>query len=118
MRSEVTAERVAENQSTFREANERIEAAAAAMTASELPTVPFICECPDPRCTAIARLTLDDYEVVRGHGEWFFAVPGHEVCSADGVEVARVVKRYETHTVLEKVGAAGDVARRLDPRSD
>ena len=118
MHAKVTAERVAHNQSTFRQANEKIEAAAFSMTGSELPAVPFICECPDEGCAAIAKLTFAAYEMVRRHGDWFFTVPGHEVCVVDGIEVANIVQRYDTHTVLEKVGTAGDVARRLDPRSD
>jgi hypothetical protein len=118
MQTDVTAERVAKNQSTFRDANEEIEAAAMGIAGSELPAVPFICECPDPRCTAIARLPFAAYEIVRGQGDWFFAVPGHEVCVADGVQVAKIVERHDTHTVMEKIGTAGEIARQLDPRSD
>jgi hypothetical protein len=40
----LTAERVAENQSRFREANEQIELAAE--RAPLLVPVPFLCECP------------------------------------------------------------------------
>jgi hypothetical protein len=40
----LTAERVAENQSRFREANEQIELAAERVPL--LVTVPFLCECP------------------------------------------------------------------------
>jgi hypothetical protein len=79
--------------------------------------VPFICECPDPRCASVARLSLVDYEMVRSRGDWFFSVPGHEVCMADGEEIAKIVKRYPAFTLMEKVGHAGEVAEQLDPRA-
>jgi hypothetical protein len=113
---ELTTERAARNQSTFREANEKIERRAEALV-PEAERVPFICECPDPACTSTALLSFVDYEVVRSHGDWFFAVPGHEVCVVDDVEVAKIVKRCDAFTVMEKVGRAGEVAEQLDPRS-
>jgi hypothetical protein len=64
----------------------------------------------------IATLSLVDYEMVRSRGDWFFAVPGHEVCVVDGEEVATIVKRYAGYSLMEKIGAAGEAAARLDPR--
>jgi hypothetical protein len=49
VRSEVTAERVARNQATFREANERIEAAAAKL--GGLTAAPSLRERPQQDCT-------------------------------------------------------------------
>jgi hypothetical protein len=113
---ELTAERVARNQSMFRDANERIEKSAEELLEDTAAAVPFICECPEPTCTSIARLSLVDYEMVRSRGDWFFAAPGHEVCVVDGEEVARIVKRYAGYSLMEKIGAAGEAAARLDPR--
>ena len=113
--AEPTAERVARNQSTFREANEQIAGSAQEL----MPTadrIPFICECPNPRCTAIARLSLADYERVRSRGDTFFAVPGHEVCEVDGEEVAKIVARETAFTLMQKLGRAGEIAHELDPR--
>jgi len=67
MQTDMTHERIALNESTFREANERIEAAADKMDL--VGPVPFICECPDRTCTQIVRVTLDGYEDVRQHPE-------------------------------------------------
>jgi hypothetical protein len=115
VRAEVTAERVARNQATFREANEQIERKADELRLG-FESVPFICECPDPGCTSILRLSLVDYEMVRSRPEWFFSVPGHEVCVVDGVPVAEPVKRYDKFLVMQKIGEAAAVAARLDPR--
>jgi hypothetical protein len=48
-----------------RTANERIERAAAAIDAAD--AFPFLCECPDPECVQMIRLTLDQYARVREH---------------------------------------------------
>jgi hypothetical protein len=112
---DVTAERVARNQSAFRGANENM-AAAADRLLDEGAMAPFLCECPDRSCTAIARVSLADYERVRLRGDLFLVVPGHEVCVVDGVEVARVAQRHDAYSVMEKIGEAGEVARAEDPR--
>lgn len=115
MEVDLTADRVARNQSTFRAANERIERSAEelAPTADRLP---FICECPDARCRSVALLSLVDYEMVRSRGDWFLAAPGHEVCVVDGEHIAKIVERREMFSLLEKIGRAGERAEQLDPR--
>ena len=71
--------RIAENESRFRTANEAIEDRAAELAFHlESDFVPFICECGDPRCTELIRLTLDEYEEVRANPRWFACMPGHE----------------------------------------
>ena len=116
MQVDVTAERVGRNQSTFRDANEKIEIRATELFGESAVSVPFICECPDPTCTAVTTLSLVEYEMVRSRGEWFLAVPGHEVCVVDGEQVAKVERRCETFSLMEKIGSAREVARELDPR--
>jgi hypothetical protein len=113
---DLTAQRVAQNQATFRDANEDIEAAAQAL-APDLPRVPFICECPELGCTRTTRLTLSEYEYIRAEATRFVVIPGHEVCEVDGEEVARILGRESEYTIMEKVGAAGEEARRLASRS-
>jgi hypothetical protein len=109
---DLTAQRVAENQSTFRAANEDIEAAARSM-APDLPRIPFICECPDTTCTRIMRLHREEYDAVRSDPTHFLVVPGHEVCQVNGEEVAHVVAREAGYTIMEKIGTAGEIAKRL-----
>jgi hypothetical protein len=109
-----TAVRVGKNEAAFREANERIEAAADGMT--HLAQIPFICECPIQSCTEIVRMTREEYEHVRSRGTTFWVTLGHEVESVDGVVVARLCEQHDRFTIMEKVGDAGAVAQALDPR--
>jgi hypothetical protein len=101
------AERMAENEATYREANERIHTRAREL-AFEGP-IPFICECADDRCRELLRLTFAEYEAVRAEPRRFFVVPGHEAAAGP---TDRVLERHEGHVVVEKVGRAGAVAER------
>jgi hypothetical protein len=105
-------ERIARNNATFRDANEHISAAAGAY-GIESP-IPFICECADARCSAIVRLTLEQYEEVRADSRHFLNVPGHQ----DGPEdVAEVVAERDGYVIVEKLGRAGQIVEALDERS-
>jgi hypothetical protein len=110
---DASAERVARNDAIFRDANERIDAAAKEYDFEG--AVPFICECPDPACNEILRLRLDEYETVRSVPTRFVHARGH--VEADG-EWATVVERRDGYDVVEKVGRAADLARELDPRAE
>jgi len=104
---DLTVERIAENQSTFRVANEQIEAAAEHM--GLLSPVPFICECAETQCTEVVRLTLDEYEDVRVNPRLFFTAPGHQqIAVAAGAGV--VIAATDGHVLVEKVGLAGEIA--------
>ena len=103
-------ERAAHNEVVFRDANERVRARAAELSRDE-GRAPFLCECEDPRCEAIVRLSLSEYEAVRAGARQFFIAPGHPV--SDG-EIAEHGDRY---CVVRKTGTAGAIAQRTDPRS-
>ncbi len=105
-------ERIARNQATFREANERINAAAG-VYAVDIP-VPFICECADPTCAEVVLLPLSEYEVVRADSRHFLNVPGHQAASQGA---AAVVAEHEGYVIAEKQGRAGEIAEALDERS-
>jgi hypothetical protein len=104
-------ERIARNDSTFREANERI--ARYAKSHEFVEFVPFICECATERCVTIVHLSLDEYEGVRSEPARFFVAPGHQG-SEGAVSMLDDRGRY---VLIEKSGHAGDVATGLDPRS-
>jgi hypothetical protein len=104
-------ERVAHNQATFREANERINVAAAVYDV-DMP-VPFICECADPACSEVVRLPLSQYEEIRADSRHFLNVPGHQAAAG---QAAVVVKERETYVIARKIGHAGEVAEALDER--
>jgi hypothetical protein len=104
------AVRVAMNQARFREANEEIEPRA---VIAGVETVPFICECADPSCTKIIRVTIREYETVRAESVLFLNAPGHEVHSA---EYGEVVSRNERYVVTRKIGEAARIVESLDAR--
>ena len=105
-------ERIARNDSTFREANEKIAKAASEYELVE--KVPLICECAKVSCTEIVRLSLVEYEEVRSAPTRFFVAPGHQACEG----VVSLLEDREGYMVLEKEGRAGEVATELDPGSD
>ena len=79
-------ERIAKNNLTFREANDKIRAKADEYDAP-LERVPFLCECPIPGCLQIVRLTLDEYADVRANPKHFLTAPGHEQAEPSRLDV-------------------------------
>ena len=99
---------MAQNQTLFREVNERIAEIAGSLSNERVDAV---CECGDTSCAEILPITIASYNAVRAHGDRFVLVPGHEDRA-----IERVLERSEQWVVVEKIGEAGDVARELDPR--
>lgn len=112
MAHDPTAERIARNDATFRDSNERIEAAAEQYGLRG--PLPFICECADPTCVEIIRLTPAAYEELRANPRWFAVVAGHDEVAGPHT---RVVEEREGYVVVEKLGEAGEIAASLDPRT-
>lgn len=108
-----TAERVARNDATFRDANERINAVATSFEHDEIELLPFLCECADMTCTEVVQLNAHEYEAVRADATHFINAEGHVV---NGEGWARVVEERDRYTVVEKIGDAAEVAVELDPR--
>jgi hypothetical protein len=108
-----TAERVARNDATFRDANERIRDVASKLDLDEEGLLPFLCECADLGCTTIVQLSAAEYEEIRADPTWFVNALGHEV-SAKGW--AQVVREHDRYAIVEKIADAGAVAAELDPR--
>jgi hypothetical protein len=105
-----TQERLARNETFFREVNERIRDVAEGLNGDNYD---FLCECSDAGCAMRVELTLVEYENVRANPAQFVLAPGHM-----SAELEQVVAHEGDHVVVEKVGVAGDVAVELDPRSD
>jgi hypothetical protein len=108
-----TTRRIAENESRFREANEKIEDAALRLEPNA-STLPFVCECGRAECLETLRLSFRDYEQARQQATFFVCVPGHEI-TGDGV--GRVLRRTSNFVIMEKLGLAGAIAEEHDPRS-
>ena len=107
----VHQERLARNEAFFRELNERIHGVAIEHGHDGHP-YEFLCECADTHCLDRVALTLDEYETIRADGRRFVLAQGHEL-----PEIEVVVLSEAAHVVVEKVGEAGKVAERLDPRA-
>ena len=97
-------ERIAKNNLTFREANEKIRSKADEYDAP-LERIPFLCECPLPDCTQLVRLTLDEYSGVRSNPKHFLIMPGHEQAERP---LGRVVSRQDGYVVVEKDVESGE----------
>jgi hypothetical protein len=103
-----TAERVACNDATFREANDRIKDAVDEHGLAGAS--PFICECAEERCTTILSILPREYERIRKNPTWFVNAPGHD---ASAGPYARVVEEHDGFVVVEKVGRAAALVAEL-----
>jgi hypothetical protein len=108
---ETSAERKAQNEAIFRDANEEIEARRTELTSTEGKT-PFFCECDDPACRDVVRLSVDEYESVRANPATFLIARDHDPSNE------RVVAEHESYVVVQKEGAARRVAVETDPRTN
>jgi hypothetical protein len=104
-------DRIAHNETLFREVNERIEAGQWPMQHGE--PAAFRCECGSLGCNQMVELTLAEYERVRATATHFVLVAGHEIPT-----IERVVEREASYVVVEKAGDAAEVAEETDPRDD
>jgi hypothetical protein len=107
----LSPERLAENNSRFREANERIGAVAGEQALHR--NVPFICECADTSCVELVRMSLAEYERVRARATVFLVASGH----GEEGENCRLVEDRGSYQLYEKVGRAGELAAERDPRA-
>jgi hypothetical protein len=92
-------ERIAKNDAAFRALNEQLSDAATELGINE--RVPFICECAEPSCTTIVRLSSAEYAQIRSQPTHFLNAPGHQV-AAQGA--ARVVEERQGYVIVEKIG--------------
>jgi len=102
--------RLADNETLFREVNERVRAVAKAHN-SDLHRYAFFCECSNADCTLQVELTLAEYESARSHGPRFVVARGHEL-----PEIEHVVETHDEWSLIEKDGDAARIAEARDPR--
>ena len=93
-----TAERVASNEALFAEANEAIAVLAGSL--EPRPTVPFLCECPDPRCLELAEASLGEYALVRLSPNQFLIAPD---CRGGDLAGTRIVEQTERYMVVDRL---------------
>ena len=102
--------RGAQNQSLFREVNERIGELSDRFGPGRLAG--WVCECADEACTRRLELSVQEYEAIRADGNRFPVLAGHEK-----LDIERVVERHDQYVVVEKLGEGAVVAREIDARS-
>jgi hypothetical protein len=100
---------IAANEALSREVNEGIKRGQWPGEEDQVAT--YRCECAEPDCNLLIRLTPRRYELVRAHPRHFLVSPGHE-----RPEVETVIERTPAYLVVEKRGAAGAIAEATDPR--
>src|SRR5215210_1756764 len=100
---EARQRRMTENETLFREVNERVEAIAS-VHGSDDHVYEFYCECSNADCTVQVCATLAVYERIRSDPTHFIIAPEHAL-----PEIERAV---------EKVGEAAAFAEERDPRAD
>jgi hypothetical protein len=110
MEMPVSNEQLAQRQNYFREANERIEYAAA--MAAHAGRRPFICECSMDGCVDHIEVEAAAYDEVRGHPARFVTRVGHEI-----PEIEDVVQRNAAYQVVEKTTHFAEIAASGNPRS-
>lgn len=106
---EESERRRAENEVTFRAANEKIRDARLELMAGDGPT-PFLCECADPSCREVMLVDLAEYEFTRAEPARFLLAAGH------AGENAHVVRRGDGYEIVVKEGVEREVAEATDPR--
>lgn len=104
-------ERVARNETLFREVNERIKQVNAGLATIE--ATDYLCECGDDGCTDPISLTMAEYEAVRAEPTHFAVVSGHVVPESE-----QVVASTHRYSVVAKTDPdAVKVVVAEDPRS-
>jgi hypothetical protein len=96
--TDLSEERIAKNNATFREANEKIRARATEYD-PPMERLPFICECASEECVQIIRLTSAEYAAVRANPAHFLTAEGHEKAEEPP---GHVVSREDGYVVVEK----------------
>ena len=105
--------RVGKNEALFREVNERVNEINQVHELSGVLT-DWMCECADETCTDRLTMTGEEYERLRQNPTHFAVLSSQDHFVVD---VERVVERNARYWIVEKMGAAADVAEDLDPRS-
>jgi hypothetical protein len=105
------AERVARDEATSREINERLERAHEGAPSDRY--LRMVCECGLATCERMIAITVPEYERVRSDPRWFAVLREHVVPEAEVVleEHDRFV------VVLKREGTPAEIAEQQDPRS-
>jgi hypothetical protein len=106
--SSLWKQRAARNEAIFREVNESIADLEERFGPTEEPV--FLCECADVGCSERLAVDPTTYRRVREQPRLFLVRPGHEV-----PQIERVVELHRDFLIVEKTGAAAEVAEQTQP---
>ena len=98
-------ERLAYNESTFREVNETIA------VEDDGRLIEILCECADASCVESITVTRAEYEEARNDPRLFLLAGGHS-----RGEIEEVIGIEGDHELVRKFGEAGQIAEETDPR--
>jgi len=87
-------ERIALNESLFKEVNRNILETSAEGRWEEAH---FICECGELSCEERISLPVETYRAIRQNKRQFFVKPGHDAPKAE-----KVIERHESYALVEK----------------
>ena len=104
-------ERIARNESAFRDLNENLESSVHRRRADS-DYAGFVCECGHAECETTVRMTVAEFEQVREDPQHSFVVPGHEIAQAESV-----VERHDSYIVVRKCEDVADIVEETDRRS-
>jgi hypothetical protein len=72
----------------------------------------YVCECGDATCVERIRLTVPEYEAVRGYSTRFAIAVDHE-----NPEIDQLVAEFRAYSVVQKIaGRPARIARQTDQR--
>lgn len=104
-------ERVARNEATSREINERIQEAHEEAPPDE--HIRMLCECGHRSCERVIAITKSEYERLRSDARHFAVIQEHVI--ADIEDVVEETDRFVV--VAKREGKPADIAIEEDPRS-
>ncbi len=105
------SERLAQNQTIFREVNERVAEIAHNHPVTDPIRYQFFCECSDTGCVERLELTLGEYESLRAKPTWFVIAHGHEY-----PQIEQTIRASDGFQIVQKLGEAGEVVAASDAR--
>jgi hypothetical protein len=87
-------QRIIENEKLFREVNERVAEMQADFSG---PDPVWVCECGDESCFEKVPVSIEEYQRIRSHEDWYVIRPGH-----DKPAVEHIVSENGSFVVVEK----------------
>jgi hypothetical protein len=100
-------ERIAKNETVFREANRELERADKEEGVGPDQPIEVLCECGRKECGGVITMTIAEYDSVHSQADRFVVLRGHE-----NTEIEKVVEERAGYLVVDKFGEAEDIAER------